>query len=96
MTRPEDALKEAMRLYDLLALGPLAAAAKYGPDFEPPTDAEYLEMRQMIKAAIPVAELEGQAVELLREYALADSKGADTLGTGIKSVALLARLEALK
>ena len=51
-----EACKEAARLYDELALSLLAAAAKYGPNYEPPTDEEWLEMRKELKQAIAKAE----------------------------------------
>lgn len=44
--------KRAAELYDHLAMSPLEAAAKYGPDYEPPSDAEWLEMRQMLADAV--------------------------------------------
>lgn len=48
----EKACEWARDLYDQLALGPLQAAAKYGPDYTPPTDKEWLEMRGMLEAAL--------------------------------------------
>ncbi len=50
-----EACNEARHLYDELALGSLEAAAKYGPDYTPPTDEEWLEMRQQLEAAIAKA-----------------------------------------
>ena len=51
-----EALKQAQWLYDELSLSPLEAAAKYGPDYEPATDEECLEVRRMIDTAIPLVE----------------------------------------
>ena len=42
----------AAEMYDLLALGPIAAAAKYGPDYTSPTDEDWLEMRKELDTAI--------------------------------------------
>jgi hypothetical protein len=53
------ACKKAAWLYDEMALGPLGAAAKYGPDYEPPTDQECLNIRQIINDAIAKAEGKG-------------------------------------
>lgn len=49
--------KSARDLYDRLALGTLEAAAKYGPDYEPPSDADMLKVRGDLEAAITKAEL---------------------------------------
>jgi len=51
-----EACKEAKRLYDHFSLSPLAAASKYGDNYEPPTDEEYLEMRKALEQAIAKAE----------------------------------------
>ncbi len=100
MTTPKEALEEAKRLYDLLALSPLAMAAKYGPDFEPPTDEEYLEMRAMIKAAIPVAELHEEIVRVIQKNPSVFIKsfyGEGIINSTHKKLAvLLTQLEALK
>ena len=45
------AAKMAADLYDQLALGPLEAAAKYGPDYEPPTDEDCLAVRNALHMA---------------------------------------------
>ena len=58
-----DALKQARRFYDELSLSPLAAAAKYGPDYEPVTDEECLEVRRMIDVAIPLVDKIEEAAE---------------------------------
>jgi len=50
------ACKEARRIYDHFSLSPLAAAAKYGPDYEPPTREEYLEMRKGLDDALTAQE----------------------------------------
>ena len=47
-----NACQQAADLYDALALGPLDAAAKYGPDWEPPTDEQMLEVRSVLAAAL--------------------------------------------
>lgn len=49
------ACEAAAELYDELGLGSLEAAAKYGPDYEPPTDIECLKMREDLEAAIAKA-----------------------------------------
>ena len=41
-------INAAKKLYDALSLGPLAAAAKYGPDWEPPDEQDMLNIRQML------------------------------------------------
>ena len=51
-----EACKEAARLYDHFSLSPLAAASKYGDNYEPPTQEEYLEMRKILEQAIAKAE----------------------------------------
>jgi hypothetical protein len=51
-----EACRWARYLYDQLALGPLEAAAKYGPDYTPPSDEDWLKMRGMLEAAIAEAE----------------------------------------
>ena len=51
-----EACKEAARLYDHFSLSPLAAASKYGDNYEPPTQEEYLEMRKTLEQAIAKAE----------------------------------------
>ena len=51
-----DACKKAAWLYDQLAMGPLDAAVKYGPDYMPPTDEQCLEIRQALHDAIIEAE----------------------------------------
>lgn len=48
--------KRARELYDHLSLGTLEAAVKYGPDYEPPTDYDWLQMRGALEAAIAKAE----------------------------------------
>lgn len=50
------ACEEARNLYDHLALGTLEAAAKYGPDYEPPTDEDCLEVRDLLETVINKAE----------------------------------------
>lgn len=50
-----EALEQARWLYDQLSLGSLEAAAKYGDNYEPPTDEQYLEIRRMIESAITIA-----------------------------------------
>ena len=50
------AAKNATRLYDDFALGTLEAAAKYGPDYEPPSDAYCLKVRGDLQDAIDFAE----------------------------------------
>lgn len=72
MTSPKKALTQAKWLYDELALSPLAAACKYGDEYEPATDEDCLEVREMIEAAIPVSELYQQAVELLKRIVRLD------------------------
>ncbi len=52
------ACEAARELYDLLALSPLAAAAKYGPDYEPPGREGCLAVRDRLEAAL--AEPEGK------------------------------------
>ena len=59
-----DALKQARRFYDELSLSPLEAAAKYGPDYEPVTDEECLEVRRMIDVAIPLVDKIEEAARL--------------------------------
>ena len=49
------ACQQAADFYDALALGPLDAAAKYGPDWEPPTDEQLLELRSTLNSAIAKA-----------------------------------------
>ncbi len=51
-----EACKLACDFYDRLALSPLAGAAKYGPDYNPPTDEDCLEVRNMLENAISKAE----------------------------------------
>ena len=51
-----NACQQAADLYDALALGPLDAAAKYGPDWEPPTDEQMLEVRSVLAAALKAEE----------------------------------------
>jgi len=46
------ALERAKWLYDELSLGPLGAAAKYGPDYESPTEDTCLEIRGLIEDAL--------------------------------------------
>ncbi len=58
-----DALKQARRFYDELSLSPLEAVAKYGPDYEPVTDEECLEVRRMIDVAIPLVDKIEEAAE---------------------------------
>ncbi len=48
--------KSARSLYGHLCLGSLEAAVKYGPDYEPPTDDDWLQMRGALEAAIAKAE----------------------------------------
>lgn len=50
------ACKVAADLYDHLSLGPLDAAAKYGPDYEPPTGEDMLAVRESLGLAIQKAE----------------------------------------
>ncbi len=50
-----EALEQARWLYDQLSLGSLEAAVKYGDNYEPPTDEQYLEIRRMIESAITKA-----------------------------------------
>ena len=50
------ACKRAAWLYDELALSPLAAAAKYGDTYIPPSDEDCLEIREELKAAIAKAD----------------------------------------
>ncbi|KKN47318.1 hypothetical protein LCGC14_0664240 [marine sediment metagenome] len=50
-----EACKEARKLYDELARGPLGNAAKFGPDFEPMSDEEILEIRKALESAIATA-----------------------------------------
>ncbi|KKM98620.1 hypothetical protein LCGC14_1156030 [marine sediment metagenome] len=54
-----DALVEAARraaeLYDRASLGTLEAAAQYGPEYEPPTDADCLKVRGDLEAALALA-----------------------------------------
>ena len=50
------ACKEAARLYDHLSLSPIGAAVKYGDNYEPPTDEEYLSMRKALEQAIAKAQ----------------------------------------
>ena len=50
------ACKAARDLYDHLALGTLEAAVKYGPNYEPPSDADWLALRSQLEAAIAKAE----------------------------------------
>ena len=49
------ACKAARSLYDVFSLGPLEAAAKYGPDYELPTDEECLRIREQLETAITKA-----------------------------------------
>ncbi len=49
------ACQVAADLYDHLALGTLEAAAKYGPDYEPPTQSDCLEVRNLLADAIAKA-----------------------------------------
>ena len=49
------ACKEAARLYDHLAMGTIEGAAKYGPDYEPPSDDEWLAFREMLEDALKSA-----------------------------------------
>lgn len=59
-TRERDALLKAIKtaawMYDEMALGPLEAACKYGDNYEPPSDAEWLKMRQGLHDAIALCE----------------------------------------
>jgi hypothetical protein len=50
------ALKDAAWLYDQMAMGPLEAAAKYGDNYEPPSDDQCLGIRAAIHAALTKAE----------------------------------------
>lgn len=50
--RLRNACQQAADLYDALSLGTLEAAAKYGPDWEPPTDEQMLEVRSVLAAAL--------------------------------------------
>ena len=47
-----DACKRARELYDHLALGTLEAACKYGDNYEPPIDEDWLNMRAGLEQAI--------------------------------------------
>lgn len=47
-----NACEGARNLYDHMALGSLEAAAKYGPDYEPPTDEDCLQVRGALESAI--------------------------------------------
>ena len=47
-----EACKRARELYDHLALGTLEAACKYGDNYEPPTDEDWLNMRTGLEQAI--------------------------------------------
>jgi hypothetical protein len=53
------ALKGAAWLYDQMAMGPLEAAAKYGDTYEPPSNAQCLEIRGAIQIALDKAVLNG-------------------------------------
>jgi hypothetical protein len=46
------ACERARYLYDHLALSPLESAAKYGPDYEPPSIEDMLETRNLLDRAI--------------------------------------------
>ena len=50
------ALKTAAWFYDQMALSPLEAAAKYGDEYTPPSDADWLQARGELQAAIDKAE----------------------------------------
>lgn len=95
MTSPKEALVQAKWLYDQLALSPLDAAAKYGDEYEPPTDEQCLEIREMVESAIPVAELDEQAWELLKHP---PNPGTipELKEWWVKARALLAQRKALK
>jgi len=47
--------KDARDLYDHLALGPLGATAKYGPDYQPPSE-DCLKVRDALEEAIAKGE----------------------------------------
>ncbi len=47
-----EACKRARELYDHLALGTLEATCKYGDNYEPPTDEDWLNMRAGLEEAI--------------------------------------------
>ena len=49
------ACRHAASLYDHLAMGPLQAAVKYGPDYEPPSDEDCLRTRSLLGDAIAKA-----------------------------------------
>lgn len=51
-----EACEKAVELYDHLALGTLEAAAKYGPDYEPPSEADCLAVRGALASIIAKAE----------------------------------------
>jgi dynactin complex subunit len=53
------ACKSAATTCDQLSLGPLDAAAKYGPDYEPPDDEYFLNVRGALAEAIAKAEADG-------------------------------------
>ena len=50
-----NAVEHAAEMYDELALGPLGAAAKYGPDYTPPSDDDWLALRQELQDAATLA-----------------------------------------
>ena len=51
-----EACKGARKLYDEMARGPLGNAAKFGPDFEPMSDEDILEIRKALEDAIATTE----------------------------------------
>jgi len=55
------ACNESLRFYDMIALSPLEAACKYGPDWTPPDDNDALELRQLLAEAAEAAKPEGEA-----------------------------------
>lgn len=50
------ACRHAASLYDHLSLGTLEAAVKYGPNYEPPSDEDCLQVRGLLGDAIAKAE----------------------------------------
>lgn len=47
-----EAVKGAIWLYDEMAMSPLEAAAKHGPDYTPPSDEDCLEVRKALQDAL--------------------------------------------
>ena len=51
-------LEAAIHIYDELSLSSLALTAKFGPDYEPPSVEELIELRRAIAGAIALAKKE--------------------------------------